>query len=65
MGLAWHSTDDGCVLLDDAVAWFDTTIEKQMCAGDHDIVLFRIHDLDAVDGAPPLVFHASEYRKLA
>jgi flavin reductase (DIM6/NTAB) family NADH-FMN oxidoreductase RutF len=64
-GLSWHATAAGCVLLDEAVAWFDCTIDKQVRAGDHDIVLFGIHDLDAVDGAAPLVFHASEYRRLA
>jgi flavin reductase (DIM6/NTAB) family NADH-FMN oxidoreductase RutF len=64
-GLCWHETPSGGVLLDDAVAWFDCTVETTLPAGDHDIVLFRIHDLDAVDGAAPLVFHASSYRRLA
>ncbi|MES9601902.1 flavin reductase [Actinomadura sp. NPDC000929] len=63
-GVDWRATSDGCVLLDDAAAWFDCSIEQQVRSGDHDIVVFRVHDLDAVPGTPPLVFHASVFRRL-
>ncbi|MFB9833638.1 flavin reductase family protein, partial [Actinoallomurus acaciae] len=45
-------------------AWFDCTIEQQFRSGDHDIVVFRVHDLDASPDIAPLVFHASGYRRL-
>jgi flavin reductase (DIM6/NTAB) family NADH-FMN oxidoreductase RutF len=64
-GLGRRTTPDGCVLLDGAAAWFDCSIDQQVRAGDHDIVVFAVHDLDVVEGVAPLVFHASTYRSLA
>jgi flavin reductase (DIM6/NTAB) family NADH-FMN oxidoreductase RutF len=64
-GLGWSASPDGCVLVDGAAAWFDCSIDQQVRAGDHDIVVFRVHDLDAVAGIAPLVFHASRYRALS
>lgn len=62
--LDWHATADGAVLIDGASAWFDCSIEQHIRAGDHDIVLLRIHELDADHAVPPLVFHASRFRRL-
>ncbi|QXJ22211.1 flavin reductase family protein [Actinomadura graeca] len=63
-GVEWRSTADGSVLVEGASAWFDCSIEQQVRSGDHDIVVFRVEDLDAADGVPPLVFHASAFRRL-
>ncbi len=62
-GLSWRVTDDGAVLLCEASAWFDCSIEQEIPAGDHDIVLLRVHDLGASE-VMPLVFHGSTYRQL-
>jgi flavin reductase (DIM6/NTAB) family NADH-FMN oxidoreductase RutF len=62
--LRWRSTDDGAVLLDGASAWLDCSILDHVPAGDHDIVLLQVHELDADHDVPPLVFHASRYRRL-
>jgi flavin reductase (DIM6/NTAB) family NADH-FMN oxidoreductase RutF len=62
--IAWRATDDGAVLLDGAVGWFETSIENEIRAGDHDIVLLRVHNLDANHDIGPLVFHASQFRRL-
>jgi flavin reductase (DIM6/NTAB) family NADH-FMN oxidoreductase RutF len=64
-GVAWRSTADGCVFIEGAAAWFDCAIEQQIPSGDHDIVVFRVHDLDARADVTPLVFHASRFRRLA
>ncbi|MBY8876296.1 flavin reductase family protein [Actinacidiphila acidipaludis] len=64
-GLDWHATDGGAVLLRGACAWFDTSVEQQVTAGDHDIVILRIHALGAEHAVPPLVFHTGRYRRLA
>ena len=56
---------DGAVLLDGATAWIDTDIHLQIEAGDHDIVVLRVHDLDVDHDVAPLVFHASRYGRLA
>lgn len=63
-GLGWHSTGDGAVLLSGASAWLDCGVEQQVRAGDHDIVLLRVHDLGADPGIPPLIFHGSSFRRL-
>jgi flavin reductase (DIM6/NTAB) family NADH-FMN oxidoreductase RutF len=61
--LAWRATRAGAVLLSEASAWFDCSIEQEIPAGDHDIVLLRIHDLGASE-VSPLVFHGSTFRRL-
>jgi len=40
------------------------SIERQLPAGDHDIVLLRVHDLEAGNDIRPLVFHRSRSRRL-
>lgn len=64
-GLATTRTDDGAVLLDDAVATFDCTIHQEIEAGDHTIVLHRLHAVHDSGGARPLVFHRSAFGRLA
>lgn len=62
--LDWRPTDDGAVLLEGASAWLDCSIDQEIPAGDHDIVLLRVHAF-GIDGAvAPLVFHASRFRQL-
>ncbi len=62
-GLDWRATPDGALLVCEASAWFDCSIEQEIPAGDHDIVLLRVHDLGASE-VMPLVFHGSTYRQL-
>lgn len=64
-GLDWSATDGGAVLIDGASAWFDCSVERIVAAGDHDIVLLRIHRLDADHAVTPLVFHASRFHRIA
>lgn len=64
-GLSWAATDAGAVLLEDASAWFDCSVEREIRAGDHDIVVLSVHDLGTDPHLPPLVFHGSRYRRLA
>ena len=62
--LDWRTTTDGAILLDGASAWLECSIEAQIRAGDHDIVVLRVHELDADHDLTPLVFHASHFRGL-
>jgi flavin reductase (DIM6/NTAB) family NADH-FMN oxidoreductase RutF len=60
-GLDLTVTDHGAVTLADGVAWFDTTIERAVEAGDHTIVLLRLHGVAHADQPLPLVFHRSGF----
>jgi flavin reductase (DIM6/NTAB) family NADH-FMN oxidoreductase RutF len=62
--LSWRATADGAVLLEGASGWFETSIEQEVRAGDHQIVVLRVRDLDADHEISPLVFHASQFRRL-
>jgi flavin reductase (DIM6/NTAB) family NADH-FMN oxidoreductase RutF len=62
--ISWTPTDDGAVLLEGAVLWLDCSIDNQLPAGDHHLVLLRIHRLSAQPELEPLVFHASQFHRL-
>jgi flavin reductase (DIM6/NTAB) family NADH-FMN oxidoreductase RutF len=61
----WRQSGEGAVFIEEAAAWLDTSVETHVEIGDHDIVVLRVHDLGADDDVHPLVFHGSQYRKLA
>ena len=63
--LDWYRTATGAVLISGASAGLDCEVEREIRAGDHEIVLLRVHALDTDPPRPPLVFHASRYRCLA
>jgi flavin reductase (DIM6/NTAB) family NADH-FMN oxidoreductase RutF len=60
-GLDVTLTDDGAVTLPDGLAQFDTTIYREVEAGDHTIVLLRLHAVQHADHSLPLVFHRSAF----
>jgi len=63
------ATDDGAVTLDEGLARFDCTIYREVEAGDHTIVLLRLHAVETVtveeDTSMPLVFHRSGFGRLS
>jgi flavin reductase (DIM6/NTAB) family NADH-FMN oxidoreductase RutF len=62
------ASQDGAVTLDEGLARFDCTIYREIDAGDHLIVLLRLHAVDHADEATalrPLVFHRSGFGSLA
>lgn len=58
-------TSDGAVLIDDGLAKFDTTVYREVEAGDHVLVLLALHAVDHSDMSTPLVFHRSGFDSLA
>jgi len=60
-GLPVSTSRDGALTLDDGVARFDCTIYDEVEAGDHLIVILRLHAVDHADTSEPLVFHRSEF----
>jgi flavin reductase (DIM6/NTAB) family NADH-FMN oxidoreductase RutF len=63
-GLSLNATPHGAVILGDATAGLVCGIEQSHRAGDHDIVVLRVHAVTETDGATPLVFHASTFHGL-
>lgn len=63
--LAISTTDEGALMLNDATAWLDCSLHKEIDAGDHTIALLRIEGLEASPGHTPLVFHNSQFHRLA
>ena len=63
-GLDIAISDEGAVTLADGLAQFDTTIYKEVEAGDHTIVLLQLHAVEDADCAMPLVFHRSGFGRL-
>jgi flavin reductase (DIM6/NTAB) family NADH-FMN oxidoreductase RutF len=53
--------EGGAVTLPDGLAQFDTTIYREVEAGDHAIVLLRLHAVQHADHSLPLVFHRSAF----
>jgi flavin reductase (DIM6/NTAB) family NADH-FMN oxidoreductase RutF len=68
-GVPVSATDDGAVTLDEGVAWFDCSIYQEVEAGDHVVVLLRLHAVESthrVAGSSlPLIFHRSGFGRLA
>jgi flavin reductase (DIM6/NTAB) family NADH-FMN oxidoreductase RutF len=58
------TTGDGAVLLDGAAATFDCTVHQEVDAGDHLLVLLRLHAADERHGVAPLVFHRSGFSRI-
>lgn len=61
--IGWTAGSDGSVRIDGASAWIDCSIENEVRAGDHDIVVLRVVELDGDPAVDPLVFHGSSYRR--
>ena len=64
-GLLCSATDDGALTLDDGAARFDCTIHSEVEAGDHVIVLLKLHAVEHRSKSMPLVFHRSGFGSLS
>ncbi|PVG81747.1 flavin reductase [Nocardioides gansuensis] len=67
-GVAVKATEEGAVTLDEGLARFDCTVYLEVEAGDHTLVLLRLHAVDHADDGTvlrPLVFHRSGFGSLA
>jgi flavin reductase (DIM6/NTAB) family NADH-FMN oxidoreductase RutF len=68
-GVPVRVNDDGAVLLEEGLARFDCSLYREVGAGDHVLVLLRLHGVehDAEESLPgsPLVFHRSAFGRLS
>ncbi|WP_077228473.1 flavin reductase family protein [Sphingomonas hengshuiensis] len=63
-GLDYDVTTNGALFLAGATAWLECALEQEIPAGDHDIVLFRLHRASLANSVMPLVFHCSDFHTL-
>lgn len=63
-GLETESTDRGAVFIHGTSVWLESAIEQLVPAGDHTIVVLRVHDITVHDDVSPIVFHRSTFRRL-
>ncbi len=64
-GVGFNTLSNGAILINDAAAWFECSIYAVHEAGDHDVVIFEIHDLGMDPDIAPLVFHGSRFTSIA
>ena len=57
-------TEDGATTLDEGLAQFDCSLYREVEAGDHTVVLLRLHAVHHDDTSGPLVFHRSGFGRL-
>lgn len=60
-GVSLSAAPSGAPVIDGAVAWIDCQAHQALDAGDHDIVLGRVTDLEVVNPTSPLLFFQGGY----
>jgi flavin reductase (DIM6/NTAB) family NADH-FMN oxidoreductase RutF len=63
-GVDYAPSAGGAIFLRGAVEWIDCSIQAEMAAGDHWIVVLQLHRVAFDGGVDPLVFHSSRFWKL-
>jgi 3-hydroxy-9,10-secoandrosta-1,3,5(10)-triene-9,17-dione monooxygenase reductase component len=57
-GVGWSPAASGAPVLDGCLAWIDCELELTHDAGDHELVLGRVHDLGVEEGTPLLYYRS-------
>jgi 3-hydroxy-9,10-secoandrosta-1,3,5(10)-triene-9,17-dione monooxygenase reductase component len=60
-GIGWKKAATGAPVIHDVLGWLDCSIEAEHEAGDHVIVVGRVHDLDVAHEGHPLLFFRGGY----
>ncbi|QIS16532.1 flavin reductase family protein [Nocardia arthritidis] len=63
-GVRLHRGTGDAIFIEGASAWIEGVPEAQVPAGDHTVVILRIHRLATRGDVDPLVFHGSRFRRL-
>lgn len=64
-GLAYDAAPaSGAPRLGGALAWIDCQLDAVHAAGDHDVVIGRVHDLAVPDEGTPLIFFRGGYAQV-
>jgi len=60
-GVGWRSAPSGAPILVGGLAWLDCTVDVEHDAGDHILVLGRVHEMGVDHEGRPLVFYRGGY----
>jgi flavin reductase (DIM6/NTAB) family NADH-FMN oxidoreductase RutF len=60
-GIGWSTSPSGGPVIDGALAWIECSVEDEHVAGDHMIVVARVHHLDKLHDGEPLLFYNGGY----
>jgi flavin reductase (DIM6/NTAB) family NADH-FMN oxidoreductase RutF len=60
----WNHNEQGAVFVHGSALWLETTLWKEVPAGDHAIALLQIEGLWSYPDVSPLIFHGSTFRQL-
>lgn len=60
-GLDWAPSPGGGPVVDGALAWLECSVDAEYAAGDHMIVVARVHHLDRHHDGDPLIFYQGGY----
>lgn len=63
-GLEVATTADQALFIGGATSWMDCSIAGVTVAGDHELVLLRIHRVHSSADAEPLIFHRADFHRL-
>lgn len=61
----WDKSPLGSVFVLGASLWLDCTVQAEVPAGDHAIVVLEIQGLHFDNASVPLIYHGSKFRRLA
>ncbi|MGN6160529.1 MAG: flavin reductase family protein [Marmoricola sp.] len=64
-GMALATAPSGAAFVMDGIAHFETSVFREVPAGDHTIVLLQVHARSVVADGLPLVFHRSGFRRIS
>ncbi|WP_344595762.1 flavin reductase family protein [Actinomadura vinacea] len=59
--IRWTGSPGGSPVIEGALAWIECEVEDQHMAGDHVIVVARVHHLDKHQEGDPLLFYKGGY----
>lgn len=63
-GVEWIESSGGAILLEGAASWFECTRSHEVQMGDHFVEVLSIDGVRSFPEQAPLVFHASEFKRL-
>ena len=64
-GIALSTTSMGTPVLCGALAWLECSVWQEHLAGDHTLVILRVHDHAVIDDGRPLIFFGGSYGRLS